>query len=510
MALAKGIQLARRVAIGAQFHRAKSIPVYSNLRIRWCSLHGPRYDQMRIRNVLPSSRAASPGLHGRAKLVRLTATLLLDRPASPVLLELRTILCQGYLDPARWHCRLGSQTRSRRPLRFAYGHAAVAPERGGMPCLTRSSMSANLPAMLRVIVGFCFAGIGLVVLSPAAQATVPLIAVTEAPENTGAPGYTGSRLLGLDIRSTVEATLKERGARVVPSSKLGGDLAYCLMKACVRQIGATTGATHVLFVEAPDVEHGYYVRFRVLDAKTGEHVHDHRVIGNRKVFTEDNFAKALHDQTDQLWSEFQAEEALLPARSVPAPPTSVAVMSTDTPVALTKQEMDEATEAVRRGVDLLAKKDYEGAHHAFLEARDISPTPMITAQLGFADMGMGRWVDAKMELSDALAKSSDSWVMQHQDQLRSSVDTAQKHVGLLRVQGAPEEAEISFRGEMIGILPMNRTFSVTAGPGTVKVRMPGFEPAQESVNIVAGERTDLSVALKPKVFKISSTAGSSR
>ena len=148
MALAKGIQLARRVAIGAQFHRAKSIPVYSNLRIRWCSLHGPRYDQMRIRNVLPASNTANPGLHGWAKLVRLTATLLLDRPASPVLLELRTILGQGYLDPARWHCRLGSQTRSRRPLRFAYGHAAVAPERGGMPCLTRSSMSANLPAMV--------------------------------------------------------------------------------------------------------------------------------------------------------------------------------------------------------------------------------------------------------------------------------------------------------------------------------------------------------------------------
>jgi hypothetical protein len=369
-------------------------------------------------------------------------------------------------------------------------------------------MSANLPAMLRVIVGLCLAGTGFFVLSPAAQAAAPLIAVTEAPENAGAPGYTGSRVLGLRIRSTVEAELKERGARVVPDSKLGGDLAYCLVKACVRQIGAATGATHVLFVEAPDVEHGYYVRLRVLDAKTGEHISDRQVIGNREVFKEDNFAKALRDQTDQLWSELQADEAILSAKSAPA--ATARGTSDDAHVTLSRQETNEANEAVRRGVDLLAKKDYEGARHAFLEAHDVSPSPMITAQLGFADMGMGRWVDAHMELSEALAKSSDAWVMQHQDELRSSVDTAQKHVGFLRVQGAPEEAEINFRGEMIGVLLMNRPIPVTAGPGTVEVRMPGFEPAQKSVNIVAGERTDLAIALKPKVFKISSTAGPSR
>jgi len=157
----------------------------------------------------------------------------------------------------------------------------------------------------------------------------------------------------------------------------------------------------------------------------------------------------------------------------------------------------EAKDAVRRGVELLGKRDYAGALAAFREAHEISPTPMTTAQIGFVHMGMGRWLEAQKELEEALLSTADPWVAEHQAELRASLDTARSHIGSLRVQGTPEGAEVRFRGEVVGLLSMRSPVQVTTGPGSVEVRMTGFEPAQRPIGILPREVTEVHLALQP-------------
>jgi PEGA domain len=161
-----------------------------------------------------------------------------------------------------------------------------------------------------------------------------------------------------------------------------------------------------------------------------------------------------------------------------------------------KRGTPSANEAVRRGVDLLAKKDYAGALAAFREAREIEPTAMAAAQIAFVHIGMERWLDANGELEDVLSESNDSWVAAHQAQLKESLATAKQHIGLLRVTGSPQGAQVTFRGEVIGLLPVRTPVQVIVGRAVVRVEMSRFEPVQRQVEIAAGETADVTVSLR--------------
>jgi len=171
-------------------------------------------------------------------------------------------------------------------------------------------MSANLQAMLRFVPGFCVVGLA-VLLSASALAATPLIAVTESPANI-AP-----RALRLEIRPTVEASLKDRGASVVPRAKLLGENGKCAGEACVVQVGNATGATHVLVVHGSYVDDGYRLRLQVFDSRTGRELYSDGQVC--EVCTYDDLLKALRERTAILWSRIQSEEVTPPAAPLAAP-----------------------------------------------------------------------------------------------------------------------------------------------------------------------------------------------
>lgn len=189
--------------------------------------------------------------------------------------------------------------------------------------------------MIRPYPGLCLLGLGLS-LSAHAFAAPPIIAVTESPTNT-AP-----RALRLEIRPTVEAALKERGAAVVPHAKVVGDLAKCTSGGCATRIGAATGATHVLVIDSSYVDDGYRMRLQVFDGRTGrERYSDGQVC---EVCTHDDFTKALRERTAILWSRIQTEETLPP----PAPVMSPTAAPVPGPVSLARVEPPVIAEPAKR------------------------------------------------------------------------------------------------------------------------------------------------------------------
>jgi len=155
----------------------------------------------------------------------------------------------------------------------------------------------------------------------------------------------------------------------------------------------------------------------------------------------------------------------------------------------------EANEAIRRGVELLAKKDYPAALAAFREAREVAPNAMTAAQIAFVHIGMGHWLEANSDLEEVLADTKDPWVAAHQAQLNESLEMVRKHVGSLRVRGTPEGAQVKFRGEVMGLLPMRSPVRVVVGRGDVLVQMPGYRLSQVSVEITPQQTSDIVVAL---------------
>ena len=109
---------------------------------------------------------------------------------------------------------------------------------------------------------------------------------------------------------------------------------------------------------------------------------------------------------------------------------------------------------------------------------------------------MERWLDANGELEDVLSESNDPWVAAHQAQLKESLATVKQHIGLLRVTGSPQGAQVTFRGEVIGLLPVRTPVQVIVGRAVVRVEMSGFEPVQREVEIAAGETADVTVSLR--------------
>jgi hypothetical protein len=166
----------------------------------------------------------------------------------------------------------------------------------------------------------------------------------------------------------------------------------------------------------------------------------------------------------------------------------------------------DANDAVRRGVELLAKKDYAGALAAFREAREVAPNAMTAAQIAFVHIGMGHWLEANSDLEEVLADARDPWVAAHQAQLNESLEMVRKHVGSLRVRGTPEGAQVKFRGEVMGLLPMRSPVRVVVGRGDVVVQMPGYRISQVAVEINPQQTSDIVVALASQTPAVSEPA----
>ena len=193
--------------------------------------------------------------------------------------------------------------------------------------------------MLRPFSGLCLLGLGLSFSAPA-FAAAPIVAVTESPTNT-AP-----RTLRLEIRPTVEAALKERGAAVVPRAKIAGSLASCTGGDCAVRIGAATGATHVLVIDSSYVDDGYKMRLQVFDGRTGRQLYSDGQVC--EVCTHEDFTKALRERTAILWSRIQAEEMLPPPVPVTKPIAAPAAAPHLPPVARVPAEPSASPSFARR------------------------------------------------------------------------------------------------------------------------------------------------------------------
>jgi hypothetical protein len=150
---------------------------------------------------------------------------------------------------------------------------------------------------------------------------------------------------------------------------------------------------------------------------------------------------------------------------------------------------------VHQGVELRRERRDREALEVFLRAWEVSHAPRVMAQIGFAELALGRWVDAEAHLIEAHSAATDPWIAEHRALLEESMRDVGQHVGSLDVRGNVAGAEVRVEGQRVGALPFARLVRVAAGTTTLEVGAPGYLPVRRSIVVAPGSLTRETVSL---------------
>jgi hypothetical protein len=158
-------------------------------------------------------------------------------------------------------------------------------------------------------------------------------------------------------------------------------------------------------------------------------------------------------------------------------------------------------ELIRNGVDARKRQDDAAAFDLFAKAYALHHSPRAAAQMGFAEIALGRWVDAEAHLEEATAATNDPWIKKNTRTLSESLERIHQEVGRLDVVGSPNGSEIVIAGEVRGTLPLAQPIHVRAGEVRFELRAAGHASEVRTVRVLAGQltRETVNLALLPPV-----------
>ncbi|HEX2660393.1 MAG TPA: PEGA domain-containing protein [Polyangia bacterium] len=156
---------------------------------------------------------------------------------------------------------------------------------------------------------------------------------------------------------------------------------------------------------------------------------------------------------------------------------------------------------IREGVEYRRKQNDTAALESFRKAYELKHSARAAAQMGLAEVALGRWVEAAGHLEEAMARSGDPWVAKHLTTLNESYARVRQRVGELEILGGPPGATIAVEGVVVGTLPLSKPVRVRSGDCRFIVSAPGHDPVTRTVDVAAGQLTRETVNLTKIVSK---------
>ena len=152
----------------------------------------------------------------------------------------------------------------------------------------------------------------------------------------------------------------------------------------------------------------------------------------------------------------------------------------------------DAKQLMQSGVKLLEAKDYLGALAVFKDAYRRFPSAKILLNIGTTL----RLLERNAEAANAYQRFLDAndTDPSRRGEVEAAIAELDKTVGTLTLTITPPDAEVQFADDW---LPASqaRVWRVPPGPLTIHVRAKGYLPSGESVNLGAGEKKAVLIAL---------------
>jgi hypothetical protein len=162
----------------------------------------------------------------------------------------------------------------------------------------------------------------------------------------------------------------------------------------------------------------------------------------------------------------------------------------------TPEDRQRADELFRTGNKLYAEGKWAEAEAAFRAAWEINPSHDVAANLGHTEYKLGKYRDAAEYLSFALRNSPLVGKQEPRELAKKRLDEVRAQVGTLHVQVSVTGATVLVDGKPVGQAPLDREVFVDPGKRMIEARLPGYEPARQSVDIAKGGELDVALAMK--------------
>jgi hypothetical protein len=157
----------------------------------------------------------------------------------------------------------------------------------------------------------------------------------------------------------------------------------------------------------------------------------------------------------------------------------------------------EADTLIDQGLELRRQGKNADALQVFLKAHAIEPSARALAQIGLAEIDLGRWMDAELRLNQALRRH-DPWIenAKNHEVVEKAFSFARQHLARIRLYGT-DGAQVSIGGSVIGTLPIPSIVRVTAGKIQITATASGHRRFDKELSISGAEETRVDIILEP-------------
>jgi hypothetical protein len=186
---------------------------------------------------------------------------------------------------------------------------------------------------------------------------------------------------------------------------------------------------------------------------------------------------------------------------------SVLTILTISSPALAQTDSDKATarELAKEGADALEKKDFAKAEDRFTRADKLFHAPTLVLGLARAQVGLGKLVAAQENyhsiLREELTPNAPEAFVQAQADARKELTALTPQVPwvVLSVEGASDlsQAKVKIGSDVVPAAALGVKRAIDPGEHTVRVELPGYEPAEKTFSVTPGATASVSVTLSP-------------
>lgn len=149
---------------------------------------------------------------------------------------------------------------------------------------------------------------------------------------------------------------------------------------------------------------------------------------------------------------------------------------------------DEVASTVRQTNELRRRGAHDEAVTRLNALYRTCHAPRVLAQIGLAEHGRGRWLDAWRALHDALRHRDDPWIAAHAAVLVGAVTAVRAHLADVSPRCSVAGAQLTVDGRAVGSLPLASPLVVAAGRHVLRLTAPEHEASEVVVVLAEGAR----------------------
>jgi len=149
-----------------------------------------------------------------------------------------------------------------------------------------------------------------------------------------------------------------------------------------------------------------------------------------------------------------------------------------------------------RGLALAQGGNWEAALGEFLASRAMFPTRSATRNAAVALRNLGRYTDAVSLYQTLLEEFAASMPEAEAAAIRADVVDVLRNVAELEIRGADPGVSVEVDGVLRGATPLGQPLRLNAGPHSIRLSKPGFEPRTDKLYLPGNRATPLDGRLE--------------